>query len=144
FAVRGLDVCGAPRRPQLPPSGRLPAPPAARLHHCGHAAARTRPRARRPIRSRCAMVRGAGRGLTLARLAPRASALAVFAVQAQLFVEDILEGEARPPILPAHVSLHLLALLVLFKRTDRQSNPALLGIELHHQRLDLIAYLEQR
>src|SRR5271166_3189136 len=91
--------------------------------------------------SRRAMACRCNRGSTVARLAPGTPALGVIAVQAQFLVEDVLEGEARALMFAPHVGLHLLALFVLLERANRQPDAPLLGIELHHQRLDLIADL---
>src|SRR5208282_2256927 len=90
------------------------------------------------------------RATLLLRLAVVAAAaahrapLAVVAIELELFVQDIFHREPRRLMLALEVGLHFLALFVLLERFNRQPYPALLRVELHDQRLQLVTDLVQR
>src|SRR5581483_7284685 len=73
-----------------------------------------------------------------------ATAPAILAIEPEFVADHVAHREALGFALPLQIGLHLLALLMLAQGLDRKSDPAFARIDLHDQRLDLVADLVDR
>src|SRR5581483_6359529 len=73
-----------------------------------------------------------------------ATAPAILAIEPEFVADHVAHREALGFALPLQIGLHLLALLMLAQGLDRKSDPAFARIDLHDQRLDLVADLLDR
>src|SRR5580704_16428853 len=83
-------------------------------------------------------------GLTIASLPARSGAAALVAIEPEFFVEYVFHRKARRLVLALEIGLHLLAFLVLLDRLDREPDPALTAVDLHHDRFELVVDLKER